>query len=53
MERGNGDKIVEGDDGGGFECAAHFPNNLVLGYLEGFDKTLDPRVISVIKGTHR
>jgi len=47
MKRGDGDKIVKGNDGRGFECAAHFPNNLILGNLQGFDKTLNPRVISI------
>ena len=47
MERGNGDKIVKGDDGGGFERATHFLDDLVLGYLEGFDKTLNPRIVGV------
>jgi len=47
MERGNGDKIVEGGDRGGFEGAAHLVNNLILCNLKGFDKTLDMWIVSI------
>ena len=47
MERGNGDKIVEGGDRGGFESAAHLSDNLILCHLKGLNKTLDTGVVGV------
>jgi len=38
---------MEGNDGGGLEHAAHLMDNLILCHLEGFDKALNARIVSV------
>lgn len=38
---------MEGGNGGGFECAAHLMDDLILCHLEGFDKTLNAWIIGI------